>query len=87
MKSIISPKGQITLPAELREKLGLVPGTAVRFEVRPGGILVRKGKAGAHPVDQVFGRITLEKPVDTLLDEMRGPRPRGRGRRAPAVKR
>ena len=28
-----------------------------------------------HPVDRVFGRLHLEKPVNTLLDEMRGPRP------------
>ena len=75
MKSTVSSKGQITLPAAVREKLGLVAGTAVRFELRPGGVLLRKGTTGAHPVDQIFGRLALTKPVDDLLDEMRGPRP------------
>jgi|GEM_PF-1158485 len=36
---------------------------------------------GTHPVDQVFGRLHLESPVDTLLDEMRGPRSGFSGRK------
>lgn len=34
-----------------------------------------------HPVDHVFGRLHLERPVDNLLDEMRGPRPGVSGRK------
>ena len=85
MKSTISSKGQITLPAIVREKLGLAPGTAVQFELTEGGVLLRKGRSGTHPVDQVFGRIELGKAVDVLIDEMRGPRPARRrtARRAP----
>jgi AbrB family looped-hinge helix DNA binding protein len=75
MKSTISSKGQITVPAALREKLGLMAGTPVRFELREGGILLEKGTAGRHPVDAIYGRLSLGKPVDDLLDEMRGPRP------------
>lgn len=75
MKSTISSKGQITVPAKVRERLGLAPGTVVRFELREGGVLIRKGAAGPHPVDQVFGRLRLAKPVDVLVDEMRGPAP------------
>jgi AbrB family looped-hinge helix DNA binding protein len=75
MKSVVSTKGQVTLPAEVREKLGLTVGTAVQFELREGGVLLRKGGGALHPVDRVFGRLKLDRPVDTLLDEMRGPRP------------
>jgi AbrB family looped-hinge helix DNA binding protein len=57
MKSTISSKGQITVPAEVRERLGLVPGTAVAFEMRADGVLLKKGARGPHPVDQVFGLI------------------------------
>jgi hypothetical protein len=46
----------------------------VSFEPREGGVFLRKVTSGEHPVDRVFGRLRLEKPVDTLLDEMRGPR-------------
>lgn len=85
VKSAISSKGQVTVPAVVREKLGLAPGTAVQFELIEGGVLLRKGSAGTHPVDQVFGRLKLRKPVDALIDEMRGPRPAARppARRAP----
>ena len=45
MKSVVSTKGQVTLPAEVRAKLGLTVGTAVQFELREGGVLLRKGEA------------------------------------------
>jgi AbrB family looped-hinge helix DNA binding protein len=83
MKSVVSPKGQITLPVAVREKLGLVAGTPVHFEIREAGLFVRKGGAGAHPVDRVFGCLKLDKPVDRLLDEMRGARPAAPRRRRP----
>jgi antitoxin PrlF len=81
MKSTISSKGQITVPVEIRDQLGLRPGEAVSFELREGGVLIRRGTSGQHPVDRVFGHLHLEKPVDTLLDEMRGPRPGVSGRK------
>ncbi len=83
MKSIISSKGQIPLPVKVRKALGLVAGTPVQFQLTAGGVLLQKGGRGAHPVDQVFGRLTLSKPVDALIDGTRVPRPARRpaGRR------
>jgi len=86
MRSRVSSKGQITIPAELREALGLRAGTPVVFERRPEGALLRKGTTGEHPVDKVYGILNLHTSIDVLLDEMRGPRPgvtRKRGRRRP----
>jgi AbrB family looped-hinge helix DNA binding protein len=74
MKSIVSAEGQITLPARIREQLGLIAGTPVQFEVRQGGLFIRKG-GGQHPVARVFGRLRLNAPVDDTVDAMRGPRP------------
>jgi len=74
MKSRVSSKGQVTVPAEVRNRLGLQPGTVVTFEIRENGVLLRKGSAGGHPVDRIFGILRLRKPTDALLDEMRGPR-------------
>jgi len=90
MKSIVSSKGQITLPARIRLKMGLTAGTPVRFEFREEGVLLRKGDAAAHPVDRVFGRLRLELPVDALLNAMRGPRlaaRSGRGSRSGRARR
>lgn len=75
MRSTISSKGQITVPVELRERLGLAAGTTVVFELREDGVLLRKGFRDEHPVDRVYGMLQLDRPVDELLDEMRGPRP------------
>lgn len=81
LKSTISSKGQVTVPAEVREQFGLDAGTVILFEVRKEGVLLRKGALGGHPVDKVFG-ILRGRPVDSLalLDRMRGPRPGGRRR-------
>lgn len=76
MRSTISSKGQVTLPIEVREQLGLIPGTPVEFELKEEGVLLRKRPSGQHPVDQVWATLRLGRPVDEILDEMRGPRPR-----------
>ena len=78
MRSTVSSKGQITIPAELREEMGLRAGTPVVFERRPEGALLRRGTQGVHPVDRVFGRLRLGVGVDARLDDMRGPRPEPR---------
>jgi antitoxin PrlF len=75
MKSVISSKGQITVPVQIRSKLGLRPGTVVTFEMTKKGALLRKGTPGAHPVDEFYGILDSGKRADDLLDELRGPRP------------
>jgi antitoxin PrlF len=84
MKSTMSSKGQLTVPIELREKLGLEAGTVIQFEFRDGAIFMRKGARAQHPVDELFGHLHLGKSVDELLDEMRGPRPRSRTKKRTA---
>ena len=86
MKSTISSKGQLTIPIELRNRLGLEAGTVVQFEVRENVVLLRKGSPENHPVDRLFGRLNLGKPVDAILDQMRGPRP-ARSRKKAAARR
>jgi AbrB family looped-hinge helix DNA binding protein len=75
MKSVISSKGQITVPVEIRSKLGLNPGTVVTFQMTKNGALLRKGNAGKHPVERVYGVLQSKLRTDILLDELRGPRP------------
>jgi AbrB family looped-hinge helix DNA binding protein len=77
VRSTVSSKGQITIPAVLRESLGLRAGTRVVFERHPEGALLRKGTTGEHPVDKAYGLLRLGTSVDAVLDAMRGPGPRG----------
>jgi AbrB family looped-hinge helix DNA binding protein len=76
MRRTISSRGQITVPAEIRERLGLVPGTLVEFELKEEGVLLRKAISGDHPVDKVWATLRLDCSVDETLDAMRGPRRR-----------
>ena len=86
MKSRISTKGQVTVPIDVRRALGLAPGMPVEFMVREGEAVMRKGREGTHPVDAVYGKLKLPKPIDALIEEMRGPspvKPRRRNGRRP----
>jgi len=75
VKSRISSKGQITVPADVRARLGLVTGTAVEFVVREGEVVMRKRRE-ADPIDRAYGQLKLSDRVDVLVDDMRGPRPK-----------
>ena len=48
----------------------------MEFELSDDVAILRKGTSRIHPVDQVYGTLKLSRPVDELLDEMRGPRPK-----------
>jgi AbrB family looped-hinge helix DNA binding protein len=40
-RSLVSPKGQVTLPISARRMLGIKPGDTVEFEVGEGSIVVK----------------------------------------------
>ena len=40
----ITPEGQVTIPVEIRDKLGLIPNTEVEFEVIGDAIYLKKAK-------------------------------------------
>jgi len=40
----ITPKGQVTIPAEIREKLKLYPGDKITYEDTAAGILIKPAK-------------------------------------------
>lgn len=45
MKSYtITPKGQVTIPAEIREKLKLYPGDKITYEDTAAGIVIKPAK-------------------------------------------
>jgi len=44
----ITSKGQVTIPKEIRDGYGLLPGTEVEFLVEKGRVTVRKLEGGEH---------------------------------------
>jgi len=52
----ITSKGQVTIPQEIREKLGLQPDTEVEFTVERGAAVLRPKKGG-----RTIGERTVER--------------------------
>ncbi len=52
MTSRISAKGQVTIPKQVREGIGLQPGDYVAYELHDGVVILRK----AEPFDAGYHR-------------------------------
>jgi antitoxin PrlF len=71
MKTTVSEKGQITIPKAVRTKLGLRPGTVLEVEADRGRLVGRK--AGSRDVvDEIYGSMPMDEPVDDYLERTRG---------------
>jgi antitoxin PrlF len=42
LKTVIAERGQVTIPKALRDKLGLLPGTPVKWEIKENKIFLTK---------------------------------------------
>jgi antitoxin PrlF len=71
MKSTVSEKGQVTIPKAIRTKLGLRAGTIIEFEADRGRLLGRKA-GGRDVIDEVYGSMPMDEPVDDYLERVRG---------------
>ncbi len=71
--AIVSEKGQVTIPKQLRTRLGLTAGTVLVFEERQGA-LVASRKVAEEPIRRLAGlgeRRGID--VDRWLAASRGP--------------
>ena len=75
----ITSKGQVTIPVEIREKLGLLPHSEVEFEVVGQTVRIRKvrhahgeGKRGKSLVARLRGQGTVRMTTDEILALTRG---------------
>ncbi len=72
MKTVISEKGQVTIPKPLRDRLGLEPGQVLDFR-EDNGRLVAEKMSNQDPVSGVYGILRLGRSTDDALIELRGP--------------
>lgn len=77
----ITTKGQVTIPVEIREKLGLLPHTEVEFEVVGQTVRLKKvrrargaGRRGKSLVQRLRGRGSVAMTTDEILALTRGDR-------------
>ena len=71
MKTKVSDKGQITIPKAVRSKLGLRPGTVLEVEADRGRLIARKA-GGRDVIDELYGSLPMDEPVDDYIERARG---------------
>lgn len=70
--SKVTAKGQVTIPKEVREKLGIHPGDDVEFKERDGVVVLKK--ATDNPFERWRGVADESRSVDERMRELRGDR-------------
>lgn len=71
MKSTVSERGQVTIPKDVRDRLGIRPGQVLEFAAEEGRLVATKS-AGRDPVDAVYGILGRKGSTDELITAMRG---------------
>ena len=66
----ITSKGQVTIPLEIRKRLGLLPDTEVVFEVAGNTVKVRKAAGSARRGDAVVARLKGRSRSRLTTDEI-----------------
>ncbi len=68
-ESVVTSKGQTTLPKKVRDALGLQPGDKLRYAVlKNGGVWFGK----VQPIESLFGMLHYDGPPVSLEDMERG---------------
>ena len=74
----ITTKGQVTIPVEIRERLGLLPDSEVEFTVEGTAVRIRKVRdgrgrgRGRSIVEQLRGKATSRLTTEQILALTRG---------------
>ena len=66
-KTIISTKGQIVIPSEIRQRLGWDPGTVITVEDLEDGVVLRRARQFPHTtIDDLLGCVPYDGPARSL---------------------
>lgn len=74
----ITSKGQVTIPVEIRERLGLLPNSEVEFEVEGNAVRIRRArgkgaqKRGRSIVQDMLGKATSRMSTEQIMALTRG---------------
>lgn len=72
----VTDKGQVTVPIEIRRKMGIFPNTEVEFAISGQEVILRKmphqKKRGQCLVEQMRGRATVKMTTDEIMALTRG---------------
>jgi AbrB family looped-hinge helix DNA binding protein len=72
----LTSKGQVTIPQDIREALGLLPYSEVEFEIDGDAVRIRKARKsrgrGDAIIDRMRGRATSRLSTDQIMKLTRG---------------
>jgi AbrB family looped-hinge helix DNA binding protein len=72
----ITSKGQVTIPLEVREKMGLLPDTEVEFVISGNNVLLKKvrsqSKRSRDLIARMRGKATIKMATDEIMALTRG---------------
>lgn len=71
MKTVVSEKGQMTIPKALRIRLGIRAGQRLEVLEERGRLVVAKADT-KDPVEECFGVLDLGRSTDEALARLRG---------------
>jgi AbrB family looped-hinge helix DNA binding protein len=71
MKTVVSEKGQVTIPKPLRDRLGLPNGQVLEVRERKGKLILEK-RSSRDAVDDLYGILKLGRRTDEIMEELRG---------------
>jgi antitoxin PrlF len=81
--SKLTAQGQISVPAEVRRRLGVGPGSILEWEEEGERVVVRRAPAGRYTSEDVHRALFEEAPAPKTLEELKeGVRQYARGRHA-----
>jgi len=72
MKTVVSEKGQITIPKPLRVRLGIRTGQVLEVREEHGHLVMSKQQPTRDAIDELYGILKLDRSTDEIIDEMRG---------------
>lgn len=68
----VTRKGQVTIPKQVREALGIVPNSEVDFVEENGRVYLRKRTNKENPFERLLGSATIKMTTDEIMALTRG---------------
>jgi len=74
----VGAKGQVVIPKDMRQQLGIAPGSGIIFEIRDGELVVRPQRDSVDAVKEYVSIVKEKLRQEVDLDEVLGEEARER---------
>ena len=68
----VTSKGQVTIPKNIREQLGILPNSEVEFVTENGRVYLIKGESEDSPFRRLRGAGSVQMTTDEIMALTRG---------------